>query len=290
MYFTAFGRWYYWLAMTFMFFANQFSSLSIDLWIREWSNSYHEEKINTAKVSLWPPVSRLNGLFLQKSNNLPVDFISPKSTWNTVYSISTRKVDTRYYLSMYAILATVFMIIKAFRMGLLFRGSLSASQDLHSRLLASITRASFRFYDSTPFVQMVNRFSGTLKSLTRSWLLYYLAFSMRPSRHLLSGFSFPLSHHSSLYLESLSLLYTLSLQSSTSTPRETSNESSHFNEARYTNNSTRHSLASSPLGLMVMRTDSFKKPWRGLTIILAPFSTSGLPMHGCRSVWMSRAP
>lgn len=36
LYFTAFGRWYYWLAMIFMFFTNQFNSLSIDLWIREW--------------------------------------------------------------------------------------------------------------------------------------------------------------------------------------------------------------------------------------------------------------
>ena len=76
------------------------------------------------------------------------------------------------------------------------------------------------------------------------------------------------------------------LESFTSTPRETSNESSHFNEARYTKNSTRYSLASPLLGHMVTRTGFSKKPWRGLTTILAPFSTSGLPMHGWRSVWM----
>ena len=175
LYFTAFGRWYYWLAMTFMFFANQFSSLSIDLWIREWANSYHAEKITTAKV-LSPPVSRMNDLFLLKSNNLPVDFISPKSTWQTLYSTSTNKVDTRYYLSIYAILATVFLIIKAFRMGLLFRGSLSASRDLHSRLLASITRASFRFYDATPFGQMVNRFSRDIEIIDQELAPVLLGF------------------------------------------------------------------------------------------------------------------
>ena len=51
------------------------------------------------------------------------------------------------------------MIIKAIKMELLFRGSLSASRNLHSQLLALITRASFRLYDATPFGQMVNRFS-----------------------------------------------------------------------------------------------------------------------------------
>ena len=127
-------------------------------------------------MSLWSSLSRLNGLFLQKSNNLPVDFISPKSTWNTVHSIFTRKVDTRYYLSGYAILATVFMIIKAFRMGLLFCGSLSASRNLHSRLLASITRANFRFYDSTPFGQMVNRFSRDIEIIDQDLAPVLLGF------------------------------------------------------------------------------------------------------------------
>ena len=176
LYFTAFGRWYYWLAMTFMFFANQISSLSIDLWIREWSNSYHAEKITTAKVSLWSPISGMNDLFWLKSNNLPVGFVSPKSAWHIFYSISTNKVDTQYYLSMYAILATVFMIIKAFRMGLLFRGSLSASRNLHNQLLASITRASFRFYDATPFGQMVNRFSRDIEIIDQELAPVLLGF------------------------------------------------------------------------------------------------------------------
>ena len=75
-----------------MFFANQFRS--IDFWIREWSNSYHEEKSTTAKTLLGSPVLRLNGRFLRKSNNLPVDFISPKSTWNTLYSIHSAAIST----------------------------------------------------------------------------------------------------------------------------------------------------------------------------------------------------
>lgn len=159
LYFTASGRWYYWLAMSLMFFANQLSSLSIDLWIREWSNSYQGEKVTTADMSQGFLDSRRKDLTLLTQDRFSVDSMSQKSAWYNLYSIVTTRVDTRYYLGIYAILATIFMVIKAIRMGLLFRGSLSASRNLHNQLLASITRASFHFYDATPFGQMVNRFS-----------------------------------------------------------------------------------------------------------------------------------
>ena len=159
LYFSASGRWYYWLAMSLMFFANQLSSLSIDLWIREWSNSYPGENVTTGKMSWGLPGSRRKNTALLKQDNYPVDFVSHKTAWHSLYSTYTTKVDTRYYLSIYAILAAVFLAIKAIRMGILFRGSLSASRNLHNQLLASIMRACFSFYDATPFGQMVNRFS-----------------------------------------------------------------------------------------------------------------------------------
>lgn len=163
LYFSASGRWYYWVAMSLMFFANQLSSLSIDLWIRAWSNSYQEEKTITADILPGFLNSKKKNLALLTQDRFSIDFMSRKSAWYNLYSTVTTRADTRYYLGIYAILATVFMIIKAIRMGLLFRGSLSASRNLHNRLLASITRASFRFYDATPFGQMINRFSRDLE-------------------------------------------------------------------------------------------------------------------------------
>ena len=173
LYFTAAGRWYYWLAMILTFFANTFSSLSIDLWIRQWSNSYHEEKVGTAKMAPVLFLSRIKNTLLLKPVNFP---LSQKSAWYSLYATSTTRVDTRYYLGIYAILATFFMTMKGLRMGLLFRGSLSASRNLHNQLLTSITRANFRFYDATPFGQMVNRFSRDIQIIDQELAPVLLGF------------------------------------------------------------------------------------------------------------------
>ena len=147
MYFTASGRWCYWLAMSLIFFVNQFSSFSIDLWIRDWANSYYERKVTTTKMQWEFPRSIGSDIFLLSSDKSSVNFVSLKSDWHSLYEYSTSraKVNTLCYLKIYAILAMVFMIVKALRMSLLFRGSLSASRNLHNRLLASIMRAIFPF-------------------------------------------------------------------------------------------------------------------------------------------------
>lgn len=163
LYFTAFGRWYYWVAMTLMFFVNQVSGLSIDFWIREWASSYRGKNVpikSTADIehltAIEFPVQDSNRLY-----NFPT---SRTSRWFHL-TAATGKADTGYYLTIYAVLALVFMIFKAIRMGLLFLGSLSASRKVHDRLLKSITRASFQFYDATPYGQIINRFSRDLEIL-----------------------------------------------------------------------------------------------------------------------------
>src|SRR5204862_817382 len=60
------------------------------------------------------------------------------------------KVNALYYLSIYALIGMVYLIISLSRELLLFWGSLSASWKLHKRLLEAVTRAKFRFFDSTP--------------------------------------------------------------------------------------------------------------------------------------------
>ena len=68
------------------------------------------------------------------------------------------------------------MVVKAARMGFLFRGSLSASRKLHTKLLTSITCASFQFYDATPFGQMINRFSRDLEIIDQELAPVLLGF------------------------------------------------------------------------------------------------------------------
>ncbi|KAK3063199.1 Transporter of the ATP-binding cassette (ABC), partial [Teratosphaeriaceae sp. CCFEE 6253] len=57
------------------------------------------------------------------------------------------------------------MIITLVREGVLFGGSLTASKRIHRDLMESVTHARFRFFDSTPLGQMMNRFSKDIEAV-----------------------------------------------------------------------------------------------------------------------------
>ena len=158
MYFSASGKWFYWLAMILMLFANQFSSLSIDLWIRQWANVSHGKETVNIEQSIQDRMSSDHELLVLDSGQLGAHSSVTKTYWSTLVA-RNGNVNPGYYLTIYAVLAVAFMAIKAMRMAILFYGSLTASQSLHDQLLSSIMRAPFQFYDATPFGQTINRFS-----------------------------------------------------------------------------------------------------------------------------------
>lgn len=57
------------------------------------------------------------------------------------------------------------MLIALFRDFWLFFGSLTASWQIHKRLMESVTRAKFKFFDVTPLGQLMNRFSKDLEAV-----------------------------------------------------------------------------------------------------------------------------
>lgn len=74
-------------------------------------------------------------------------------------------VDVAYYLTVYAIIGTAGMLVALFRDLWLFFGSLTASWKIHQRLMESVTRAKFKFFDVTPLGQLMNRFSKDLEAV-----------------------------------------------------------------------------------------------------------------------------
>ena len=156
LYLRAMGRWCYWLLIFAFFFANQMSTLAIDLWIRQWANAYHER--DTRSVSLYKLQSayyfplRLDGAHHRDSYRQSI------STSSAHTSLSPR-VDNKYYLVVYILIAIAFMFIKGIRMGTLFYGTLSASRFLHNQSLRAVTKARFAFHDSVSLGQVINRFS-----------------------------------------------------------------------------------------------------------------------------------
>jgi ABC-type multidrug transport system fused ATPase/permease subunit len=75
------------------------------------------------------------------------------------------EVDVNYYLRVYAAIGIGYMFIALFRDLWLFYGSLTASWAIHQRLMNSVTRAKFKFFDVTPLGQLMNRFSKDLEAV-----------------------------------------------------------------------------------------------------------------------------
>ncbi|PGH16784.1 hypothetical protein AJ80_05099 [Polytolypa hystricis UAMH7299] len=169
MYLSAMGPWYFWIAAVIVFAAQQVGSVGANIWIREWANAYHVERSAGANAGTMAAMSdfktpsfvtaNVPRLFSWKAPHLQ------STAGASVASASDSDVDVKYYLGIYALLGIAYVFISLTREVLLFWGSLHASWKLHRRLLSAITHAKFKFFDSTPLGQIMNRFSKDVQSI-----------------------------------------------------------------------------------------------------------------------------
>ncbi|KAL8737135.1 MAG: hypothetical protein Q9181_001980 [Wetmoreana brouardii] len=174
LYLAAMGPWYFWTLAVVVFVVQQFGSVVPNVWIRQWANSY---QVRNARVMGMTSTSKGNDYMLGASNSFSVSCLSGGTcSWNIPLlskpadvgisaSSSSDEVNVPYYLGIYAVLALVYVLISMFREALIFWGSLVASWKLHERLLESVTRAKFKFFDSTPLGQIMNRFSKDVEAI-----------------------------------------------------------------------------------------------------------------------------
>lgn len=162
MYLQAMGPWYYWIFAVSGFVAVQVGSVATNVWIREWANAYHTSSRSAHILISMFQTQQFHGTSVAGG---PRFHGVPASYSNQVLTQAHDKVDSTYYLGVYALIGTAYIIICFSRELLLFSGSLQASKVLHQRLLGKILRATFRFFDSTPLGQLTNRFSKDLQSI-----------------------------------------------------------------------------------------------------------------------------
>ncbi|KAJ5181102.1 ABC transporter integral membrane type 1 [Penicillium cf. griseofulvum] len=165
MYLRAMGPWYYWIGAVLVFCLQQLGSVSTNLWIRQWANSYHTAKVGSedagqyaAAAHLKPPTFNVGSVGRVSSWSLPQFGASSTSE-------SDGEVNVAYYLGVYALLGFLYIAISLSREAVLFWGSLHASWKIHDRLLRAVMHAKFRFFDSTPLGQLMNRFSKDVESI-----------------------------------------------------------------------------------------------------------------------------
>ena len=172
-YLRSMGPWYFWVATAVAFAAQQGSSVATNVWIRAWANAYARQAVKSSGPS---PVTHFNaisglgtcltsGTCVWTMPSLQAQEKPYQSTSQHRFQSSGESVDSNYYLWVYGGLCLVYMFITFFREGLLFAGSLAASRRLHTRLIEAVTHAKFRFFDSTPLGQLMNRFSKDIESV-----------------------------------------------------------------------------------------------------------------------------
>ncbi|KAE8321309.1 hypothetical protein BDV39DRAFT_186013 [Aspergillus sergii] len=165
MYLLSMGSWYYWTGALCVFCLQQLGSVSTNVWIRQWANSYQTEHVGTDDVGDYAAITSFK---IPSFNAGGV----PRTSTQSAPHFGTRAatgtygdVNVAYYLGVYAILALLYIMISLVREGVLFWGSLHASNKIHKRLLNAVMHAKFKFFDSTPLGQLMNRFSKDVEAV-----------------------------------------------------------------------------------------------------------------------------
>ncbi|KXL50173.1 hypothetical protein M433DRAFT_151473 [Acidomyces richmondensis BFW] len=172
MYLSQMGGWFYWTLAAICFTAQQISQVATNVWIRQWANAYtRQEAIAIMDTHRASPITHIKGGISSSFNclrsgscmwNFPLGQLADRGMHISVVGY---KVNVGYYLGVYAIIGIVYMTITLIREGVLFGGSLAASKRIHRQLMASVVHAKFRFFDSTPLGQIMNRFSKDIESV-----------------------------------------------------------------------------------------------------------------------------
>ncbi|KAI9661586.1 MAG: hypothetical protein M1821_008824 [Bathelium mastoideum] len=179
MYLSAMGPWYYWLFAGMVFALQQVSNVSTNVWIRQWANAYEQDISIRGAGRRASPLSHIQGHISSASScltsgsciwSLPLFGNGETAPTLIIQDVDrtdgpTPSVHAGYYLAVYAILGAIYMIITLVREGVLFGGSLAASRRIHHRLMQSIMHAKFRFFDTTPLGQIMNRFSRDIEAV-----------------------------------------------------------------------------------------------------------------------------
>ncbi|KAK6706629.1 ABC transporter 7 [Fusarium graminearum] len=168
LYLQAMGPWWFWVVALFVFVAQQVSGLATNLWVREWANQYVEQggpigmevKSNAYSTSQFSKVSFANAVRFGSTDD------TPEQLNGAIFmQAGQENVNAMYYLTVLAVIGIAGALAALFRDLWVFLGSLTASEHLHNRLIASVTRAKFKFFDVTPLGQLMNRFSKDLEAV-----------------------------------------------------------------------------------------------------------------------------
>lgn len=174
-YLASMGPWWFWLVAFMVFGMQQLSTVATNVWVRQWANQYIQEqdvKVVFGSMSAtygtesfpkgsWASIANLGKVYPPQSEpslRVPDGQIALGAT-------TMPDVNVAYYLGGLAVIGALGAAAALIRDVWIFFGSLTASRRIHDRLITSVTRAKFKFFDVTPLGQLMNRFSKDLEAV-----------------------------------------------------------------------------------------------------------------------------
>jgi ABC-type multidrug transport system fused ATPase/permease subunit len=164
MYLSSMGSWYYWASTLLVFSLQQVGSVSLNFWIRQWTNSYRIESPMIANAGEYGGLTNLRFPSFHVAGVPQID-LSNYQLSTQVTTGESANMDASYYLGIYALLVVFYLSVSFLRSVVLFLGSLHASMQIHSRLLTAVMRANFNFLGSISLGQLMNRFSKDVETV-----------------------------------------------------------------------------------------------------------------------------
>ncbi|KAK3370347.1 hypothetical protein B0H63DRAFT_422131 [Podospora didyma] len=163
LYLQAMGTWWFWVIAVFVFGAQQLCGVASSIWIKEWANQYTTEETSSIPFNM-------NSQSYSSQSMSPTYFAAISTYGNDngsdfTVAKSPSEVNVTYYLGVLALIGVAGAVSALVRDLWIFLGSITASWKLHNRLMARVAGARFKFFDTTPLGQMMNRFSKDLEAV-----------------------------------------------------------------------------------------------------------------------------
>ena len=173
-YLDSLGPWWYWVMILLGFLFQQGTQVLQSYWIRAWAASYGTHKTDivlqrftfaAGEQSMYWGQSLVHGLPQMSQANHTMQIYD--------FGDSIQGKDDMFYIIGYSIIGLIYIFVSFSRSLLVFYGGLRASRVLFQKLLASVTSAKLRFFDTTPIGRVMNRFSKDMETVDQetSWVL-----------------------------------------------------------------------------------------------------------------------
>ncbi|UZJ54396.1 hypothetical protein CBS101457_003716 [Exobasidium rhododendri] len=159
----------YWIVGVALFASSRGIDVVNASWLRDWASTYeHMQTSLTASVIIVSPMRSL----LSASRSLVASAYLTTEVWPSNDSLARMTQDdddqerrTRYYLTVYGLLAILYVTLGVTRDAIGYYGALQASRRMYKRLTKTIIIAKPQWFDRTPIGRIMNRLSKDIETI-----------------------------------------------------------------------------------------------------------------------------